>query len=191
MRILPSHSPLVAGLARAALPKSNPVCASQRAFLSSTPRKLQEKNIIHTSVRRPDDLHTYLLLASSARRPLLTLWTTNWCPTCKTVAPLLESMITDGVGEVEGGVNYCAVEFDSPDVMAEGLGLRYMITSVPTLLSFDAGEAQVETKVMDGRKLADRKFLEEWIRTEARRRGERGGGGNGGLLGGLFGGWKK
>jgi hypothetical protein len=73
--------------------------------------------------------------------------------------------------------------------MAAGLGLTYMINSVPTLLSFDAGEAQVESKVTDGRRLADRKFLEEWIKTEARRHGNRGGGGPGGpnLLGRLFG----
>lgn len=75
--------------------------------------------------------------------------------------------------------------------MGAGLGLSYMITSVPTLLSFDAGEAQVETKVVDGNKLKDRNFLEEWIRTEARRHGGRGGGGGGGsIFSGLFGSFK-
>lgn len=75
--------------------------------------------------------------------------------------------------------------------MGAGLGLSYMITSVPTLLSFDAGEAQVETKVADGNKLKDRNFLEEWIRSEARRHGGRGGGGGGGsIFGGLFGSFK-
>lgn len=95
----------------------------------------------------------------------------------------------DGVGEAEGGVAYAEIEYDAPDVMAAGLGQTYMITKVPTLLSFDAGEAQVETKVVDGRLLADRAFLEEWIRAEARRHGGRGGGGGGGgsLFGGLFG----
>lgn len=180
MRILTPKVTLFAGLARAALPipKSKPVSPAQRAYISLFKSQDPAKNIIHTAVRRPDDLHTYLLLSSSARRPLLTLWTTNWCPTCKTVSPLLQSLISGGVGEAEGGVEYCEVEFDSPDVMSEGLGLRYMITSVPTLLSFDAGEAQTTTKVMDGRKLADRRFLEDWIRNEARRQGQRGGGGS-------------
>lgn len=94
------------------------------------------------------------------------------------------------MGETEGGVAYCTVEYDAPDVMSAGLGLTYMINSVPTLLSFDAGEAQVQTKVSDGKKLADRKFLEEWIRNEARRHGNRGGGGPSGgpnLLGRIFG----
>lgn len=54
-----------------------------------------------------------------------------------------------------------------------------MINSIPTLLSFDAQEAQVDTKITDGRKLSDRKFLEEWIRSEAKRHGNRGGGGGG------------
>lgn len=87
-------------------------------------------------------------------------------------------------------MGYCTVEFDAPDVMSAGLGLTYMINSIPTLLSFDAGEAQVQTKVSDGRKLADPKFLEEWIREEAKRHGNRGGGGPSGgsnLLGNLFG----
>ena len=59
--------------------------------------------------------------------------------------------------------------------MAAGLGSTYMITTVPSLLAFDAQEAQVQTKVTDGRKLSDRAFLEAWIRMEARRHGGRGG----------------
>lgn len=90
-------------------------------------------------------------------------------------------------------MGFCTVEFDAPDVMSAGFGMTYMITSIPTLLSFDAQEAQVATKVQDARKLADRQFLEEWIRNEARRQGNRGGGGGGtgsGVFGGLFGGLK-
>lgn len=101
----------------------------------------------------------------------------------------MKSLIESGVGEAEGGVTYAEIEYDAPDVMSEGLGLTYMINSVPTLLSFDAGEAQVETKVADGNLLRDKRFVEEWIRKEARRHGGRGGGGGagGGLFGGLFG----
>lgn len=146
-----------------------------------------------SSVRNADQLTTYLSLSSSSRRPLLTLWTTSWCTTCHQVSPLVKSLIESGVGEAEGGVTYAEIEYDAPDVMTEGLGLTYMINSVPTLLSFDAGEAQVETKVVDGNLLKDRRFVEEWIRKEARRHGGRGGGGGGaggGLFGGLFGSFK-
>ncbi|KAF9871919.1 hypothetical protein CkaCkLH20_10551 [Colletotrichum karsti] len=149
------------------------------------------KNQIYASVRRPDNFHTYQLLSASARTPLITLWTTSWCGTCRVVAPLIRSIVESGVGEAEGGVAYCTVEFDAPDVMSGGLGMTYMISSIPTLLSFDNQEAQIQTKVHDAKKLADRAFLEEWIRTEARRRGQRGGGGgSGGVFGGLFGGFK-
>ncbi|GAB1312113.1 Thioredoxin domain-containing protein [Madurella fahalii] len=156
----------------------------------STSHRVGNRNQVYTSVRNLDQFHTYQLLSSSARTPLLTLWTTSWCSTCRFVAPLMQELVESGVGEAEGGVGYCTVEYDAPDVMSAGLGLTYMINSVPTLLSFDAGEAQVQTKVTDGRQLADRKFLEEWIRSEARRHGNRGAGGPGigsNLLGNLWG----
>ncbi|KAI1129306.1 hypothetical protein F5Y10DRAFT_264298 [Nemania abortiva] len=159
----------------------------------ATSRASRAKNQIYTSVRRPDDFHTYQLLSSSARTPLLTLWTTSWCSTCRAVSPLIESLVASGVGEAEGGVAFCKVEYDAPDIMSGeggGLGMTYMITSIPTLLAFDAGEAMTDTKVTDGRKLADPVFVEEWIRTEARRHGGRGGGGGTGGFGGLFGGWR-
>lgn len=79
---------------------------------------------------------------------------------------------------------------------SDSLAMTYMVTSIPTLLSFDAGEAQTTTKISDGKRLADREFLIEWIRNEAKRHGGRGGGGGdgtssfGGLFGGLFGGRK-
>lgn len=145
-------------------------------------------------IRNADAFQTALAVSTSSRRPLLTLWTTSYCPTCKTVSPLIRSLVSSGVGEAEGGVSFAEVEFDSPDIMGgpDSLPMTYMITSVPTLLSFDGGEAMTQTKVFDGRKLADRTFLEEWIRTEARRQGGRGGGSGGGesIFGGLFGSWK-
>ncbi|KAF3061726.1 hypothetical protein GL218_02779 [Daldinia childiae] len=150
---------------------------------------LNSANQVYSSVRQPDNFHTYQLLSSSSRTPLITLWTTSWCSTCHVVAPLIKSVIESGVGEAEGGVGYCEVEYDAPDIMSSSLGMDFMITSIPTLLSFDAGEAQINTKITDGRRLADRSFLEEWIRNEARRHGGRGGG-DSGILGGLFGSWK-
>ncbi|KAH8677008.1 hypothetical protein BGZ61DRAFT_307161, partial [Ilyonectria robusta] len=161
-----------------------------RAFLStSEPR--QAKNQIYAPIRNPDSFTTYLSLSSSARTPLLTFWTASWCSTCRVVSPMLRSLIEAGVGEDEGGVAFATVEFDSPDIMSgsPNLALDYMITSIPTLLSFDAGEVQSATKMADARKMADREFLIEWIRNEARRHGGRGGGSGGAssVFGGLFG----
>jgi thiol-disulfide isomerase/thioredoxin len=145
--------------------------------------------LIDTSIRRPDDFSSYLLLSISSRTPLLTFWTASYCNTCRTVSPILEELISSGVGEEEGGVSFAEIEYDSPDIMDSGLGMTYMITSMPTLLSFDRGEAQTGTKVTDHKLMKDREWLKEWIRTEARRGGNGGAGGNvgGGLFGGLFG----
>ncbi|KAK3336952.1 hypothetical protein B0T19DRAFT_411087 [Cercophora scortea] len=157
----------------------------------STSRKAEVPNQVYNSVRNLDQFHTYQLLSSSSRTPLLTLWTTSYCSTCGVVAPLIKELVESGIGQEEGGVGYCEVEYDAPDIMSAGLGLTYMINSVPTLLSFDAQEAQTQTKVTDAaRKLSDPKFLEEWIRNEARRQGNRGAGGGTGIgdfFSGLFG----
>ncbi|KAL2263825.1 hypothetical protein VTK26DRAFT_4873 [Humicola hyalothermophila] len=189
---LPSIRPGFAGrlLVAAGKPGVAPVCQPAYRLHFSTSRQVGAQNQVFGSVRNLDQFYTYQLLSSSSRTPLLTLWTTSWCPTCRVVAPLMKELVRSGVGEAEGGVGYCAVEFDAPDVMSSGLGATYMINSIPTLLSFDAGEAQIQTKVTDGRQLGDRNFLEEWIRNEARRHGNRGAGGPGAganLLGGLFG----
>lgn len=151
----------------------------------------RQTDILTISIRNNDSFQTYLSLSTSSRTPLLTLWTTSWCSTCKVVSPLITSLVESGVGEEEGGVSLATVEFDSPDIMSgtPNLAMTYMITSIPTLLSFDGGEAQTMTKLADARKLSDKEFLKEWIRNEARRHGGRGGGGGGisAAFGGLFG----
>jgi thiol-disulfide isomerase/thioredoxin len=121
--------------------------------------------------------------------PLITLWTASWCPSCRIVSPLLNSLISSGVGEAEGGVAYCEVEFGSSEIMNSDFGMQYMITSMPTLLTFDRGEVMEQSRTMDVSKMKDKEWLKEWIQREARRRGEgTGGGGGGGVGSGLFGG---
>ena len=55
---------------------------------------------------------------------------------------------------------------------------------MPTLLAFDRQEAQLETKVTNVQDMTNRRFLIDWIETEAKRHGEGGAGGGG--LSGLF-----
>ncbi|KAK0723752.1 hypothetical protein B0T21DRAFT_316327, partial [Apiosordaria backusii] len=171
----PSFAQRLSPHAKAVLSCTQKSLPISRVHQFSTSRKVDAKNQVYASVRNLDQFHTYQLLSASSRTPLLTLWTASYCPTCKVVEPLLRELVESGVGEAEGGVGYCEVEYDAPDVMSSGLGMIYMINALPTLLSFDAQEAQVETKVTDARKMANRQFLEEWIRTEARRHGNRGG----------------
>ena len=70
--------------------------------------------------------------------------------------------------------------------------MRYMITKIPTLLAINTrGEIMSGTKVVDPRKMTDREFMKEWIRTEAGRNDGDGSGGDGSVgsafFGGLFG----
>ncbi|KAG6032812.1 hypothetical protein E4U19_007149 [Claviceps sp. Clav32 group G5] len=159
-------------------------------FHSTGPRF--KKNQIYDPVRNPNSLTTYLSLSSSSRTPLLTLWTTSYCPICHRVLPLLQSLLERGVGEPQGGVAFAPIEFDSPDMgsgssFSESLPMTYMITAVPTLLAFDdAGAPRTGSKVVDGRKMLDERFLVGWIEHEAARAGGRGGSGRGG--GGVGGG---
>ena len=126
-------------------------------------------------MRNEAEFSSYLSLSTSARRPLMTLWTASNSAVCREVAPIVEELIASGVGEDEGSVSYCEVEFDSFDVIASGLRTKYhMILGVPTLLSFDRGSAQARTEVTDPDKMRDRELLKEWIRAEATRRGNGG-----------------
>lgn len=138
-------------------------------------------------MRSPSELSTLLLLSSSSKTPLLTIWTTSYCPTCRIVSPTIESLISSGVGEEDGGVAYAEIEYDAPDMMTSELGMKYMITKVPTLVAFDGEWAIEESRVVDGKKMAEREFLREWVEREAKRRGQGGGGGSGGGGGGWFG----
>lgn len=163
-----------------------PAQRSIRTF-SSTAASQAKNRIFPAPVRSEDELQTLLLMSASSRTPLLTLWKTNWCSSCKVVSPLLRELVEkDGIGEEEGGVSYVEVEMDSPDLGGVGgVPMRYMINSIPTLLSFDRQEPQLETKVSRLDDLKNRAFLKKWIETEAARQGAGGAGGS--LLGGFFG----
>ncbi|KAK5122719.1 hypothetical protein LTR85_003634 [Meristemomyces frigidus] len=157
---------------------------AKRTF--STTRALTKNRIYPTTIRREEELQTLTLMSASSRVPLITMWMTNWCQSCKVVSPLMKELIEEeGVGEAEGGVAYVEVEMDSPDLGGVGgLALRYGINSMPTLLAFDRQEPQLETKVSRLDDLKSKAFLTKWIRTEAARHGS---GGAGGSFMGLFG----
>ncbi|KZF23316.1 hypothetical protein L228DRAFT_108164 [Xylona heveae TC161] len=142
------------------------------------------QNRVYNSIRHEDEFSSLLLLSASNNVPLVTLWTASWCPSCKVVAPMLKDLIErERVGEQEGGVHYAEVEIDSPTI--GDLAMRYMITSLPTLLSFSREEAQMETRVTALKDLKRPDFLREWLEAEARRGGAGGSGGGGPF--GLFG----
>ncbi|KAF7854099.1 uncharacterized protein EAF02_011717 [Botrytis sinoallii] len=143
---------------------------SRRPFASTASKK--DQNRIYSAVRYPHDLATYISLSTSSSKPLLTLWTTSYCSTCKTISPLLQQILEAGVGEQEGGVLFAEVEYDAPDVMSEGLGVRYMVRSVPRSSGVWRGEVMGgEGERLGSREIQDlgREGLEEWVRGAARR----------------------
>ena len=87
------------------------------------------------------------------------------------MSPILYDLVESGVGEAEGGVGLCTIEYDSPDIMKEGFGHKYVISSVPTIMAFDGQGARLSTRLMDPAKMTDKTFLASWIREEARRMG--------------------
>ncbi|KAJ9644619.1 hypothetical protein H2199_003582 [Coniosporium tulheliwenetii] len=142
----------------------------------------RQRPVVRIDIRTPDELHTLNLASTHSSRPLLTLWTASWCPSCGEVAPILRELVEEeGVGEQEGGVGYAEVELDAMTI--GDMGVRFMINSIPTLLAFSRAEPQMETQVTRLEDLKNREFLRTWIRKEASRRGEGGAGGS------LFGGW--
>ena len=160
-------------------------CKSTR-YLSSTPAARAKNRIYPARIRRDEELQTLTLMSASNRVPLITLWTTTWCQSCKIVSPLVQELVEqDGVGEKQGGVSFVEVEMDSTDLGGlAGIGMRYGINSIPTLLAFDRQEPQLETKVSRLDDLKSKDFLVKWIETEASRHGQ---GGAGGRFFGLFG----
>lgn len=159
---------------------------STKRYLSSS-SILRAKNRVYPSrVRGEDELQTLTLMSASSRIPLVTLWMTTWCQSCKVVSPLIQGLIEkDGIGEEQGGISFVEVEMDSPDLGGiAGIGMRYGINSIPTLLAFDRQEPQLETKVWKLDDLKNKDFLTKWIENEAARHGK---GGGGGSFFGLFG----
>ncbi|CAO2654567.1 Nn.00g113000.m01.CDS01 [Neocucurbitaria sp. VM-36] len=154
---------------------------SSRAFTLLSPTSRSHLNRVFDPVRQPDHLDTLTLLNAADNRALITLWSATWCQTCQAIKPLVRQMIEEErVGEKEGGLGFVEVLLDS--VMIGDLGVRYRISSMPTLLAFSRQEAQFDTRVTRPEDMRNKDFLREWLLNEARRGGRMGGGG-----GSLFG----
>lgn len=117
--------------ARVLVRVSVPGLRTGRTFASSAPRfAASNANRIYTSVRNPDEFANLLLLSASTRRPLITLWSASWCPSCQAVKPILEELVgKEGVGEEHGGVGYAEVEVDAATI--GDLPITYRVSTLP------------------------------------------------------------
>ncbi|KAF8429888.1 hypothetical protein BGX38DRAFT_1105153, partial [Terfezia claveryi] len=122
------------------------------------------------SVRTQDDFQTLIALSTSNNIPLITFWTASWCPTCKIASPLIREIIENPNGRYlskDVKVGYAEVEVDAPDV-GYGLGARFLIRSIPTLLAFRRDFPQIDKVLTDKHDLTNRQTLIRWIEDVAK-----------------------
>jgi thiol-disulfide isomerase/thioredoxin len=164
-----------------------------KAFCTSSPRSQQ--NRVFTAFRTPPQFHDALRLASANNTLMLTLFTTSACAPCRTITPLLASLVEARRPTQEDKYSQLAfaeLELDSPD-MSNGsmldLGVEFGVTSMPTLIGFGGRRAQrVTDRLVDTKMMSDKLLMARWI-DEQMKKGDPfpGQGGEGGFLSKIFG----
>ncbi|KAG0638036.1 hypothetical protein HOY80DRAFT_1049251 [Tuber brumale] len=137
----------------------------------------------YDSVRSTDTFHTLLLTHTASSTPLITYWTTSYCPACRVVKPLLWRAVEQSSN---GKIGLVEVELDAPGDVAE-LGLRYGIRKVPMILVFVRGESVGEWRVEAGDERMKGRALGEFVEEVGREGGRKGWGGSGSGSGGFWG----
>ena len=67
-------------------------------------------------------------------KPVVVVFTTDWCPYCKRLAPIIEEI----AGESAGAIEVYYVNIDEQEELAE----RYDIMTVPSVFAFLNGEVK-------------------------------------------------
>ncbi|EXJ92871.1 hypothetical protein A1O3_01425, partial [Capronia epimyces CBS 606.96] len=166
---------------------------SQQALrpFSTTGALLLSKNRVLDAFRTPPQFHDALRLCSANNTLLLALFTTSTCTPCRTITPLITSLVETrppSPTDKFSGLAFAEVELDSPDRSSGNmldLGVEYGVTSMPTLMGFGGRRAErVTDRVVDTRLMSDPKSVAAWL-DEQMRKGDpfSSQGGGGGLLG--------
>lgn len=158
-------------------------------------------NQILSPVTTPPIFHDYIRLASSNNLLLLLLFTTSSCVPCRTISPLLQSLVTSRASQPAdrfSALAFAEVELDSPDHSngsVADLGVEYGVSSIPSLVGFGGRRAErVTERVMDTKMMGSRGEMTPWLDKWMEKGDPAGTGtgsgsvGAGGLLGKLFGG---
>jgi hypothetical protein len=127
-------------------------------------------NQVLSPVTTPPIFHDHLRLASSNNILLLLLFTTSSCMSCRSISPLLESLITARTPQPVdrfSGLAFAEAVLDSPDHSnggVAGLGMEYGISSIPSLVGFGGRRAERVTEtVVDIQLMGNRERMKAWL----------------------------
>lgn len=127
-------------------------------------------NQILAPVTTPPAFRDYLQLASAGNILLLLLFTTSSCVPCRTISPLLQTLITSRTEQPAdrfSALAFAEVELDSPDRSSGAvadLGVECGISSIPTLVGFGGRRAErVTDRVVDTNLMGSRERVEAWL----------------------------
>ena len=163
-------------------------------FFMSSP-ELMSSCSSFSSIRIPPVFHDYLRTCSASNTLLLALFTTSACAPCRTITPILTSLVRDRLSSPAdkfSSIAFTEAELDSSDDSngrMTDLAVEYAITSMPTLVGFGGRRAErITERIVDTRMLADRERMQQWL-DEVMQKGDLSGTGTngGGLFGRLFG----
>lgn len=146
------------------------------------------------SIRIPPTFHDYLRTCSASNTLLLTLFTTSACAPCRTITPLLTSLVqhrSASATDKFSSIAFTEAELDSSDDSngrMTDLGIEYGITSMPTLVGFGGRRAErVTDRIVDTKVMADAQRMKIWLDEVMEKGDPFSTGGGGGLFGRLFG----
>ncbi|KIW91562.1 uncharacterized protein Z519_07529 [Cladophialophora bantiana CBS 173.52] len=155
---------------------SNRIPILPLAQLFSTTPSFSQKNRVFTPFRTPPQFHDALRLVSANNTLMLALFTTSTCTPCRTITPLLTSLVETRPPSPEdrySSLAFAEIELDSPDISNGNmmdLGVEYGVRSMPTLMGFGGRRAErVTERLVDTRMLSNEKAMAKWVDEEMKK----------------------
>ncbi|KAI5820166.1 hypothetical protein BZA77DRAFT_341399 [Pyronema omphalodes] len=143
---------------------------SIRRFTTPSSSSSSSSVRIFDPITRNDDFHTTTRLSTTANTPPNHL-----------LDRILLSLMSEYQAE-DPGVMFCEVELDAMGGNIAELAGRYMISTLPTLLTFKRGEPIPDSRWTDIRAMSKKERIAEWIEEQAKGNGDVGNVSFGGLF---------
>ncbi|KIX02821.1 uncharacterized protein Z518_08764 [Rhinocladiella mackenziei CBS 650.93] len=147
-----------------------------RSFHSSSSLPQQNQNRVLDLFRTPPQFHDALRLCSANNTLLLTLFTTSTCTSCRTITPLLQSLVEKRPSSSEdrySALAFAELQLDRPGTGAGNmfdLAVEYGVSSMPTLMGFGGRRAErVTERLVDTRVMSDGRRMTTWVDDQMRK----------------------